>query len=200
MSPDPAQMTCQIRITFKPNQARRTRQIRLKLHAKSGSNCTPNQAQVTRQVRLKLDAKSGSNYAPNQAQITPQIKPLIRAACYRYATREKRNTIAPIRSRKLCCAEKAAHLESKRKVRATAKNISRDADICLWPGASSIRSVISGRTNTSTTNDLNWEDFSRKKGQKVADGHFGIIRVPRADQVDNKMNKFAMTHWSRTLD
>ena len=112
MSPDQAQRTCQNRITYTPNQDRKTRQsrlqkhaksgsknmprqvrktsqIRLKKHAKSGSKNTPNQAQITRQVRLKLRAKSGSNYAPNQAQITPQIKPLIRAACYRYVARKR---------------------------------------------------------------------------------------------------------------
>ena len=72
-----------------PNQAQITHQIRLKLHAKSRSKNTLNQARITRQIRLKLHAKSGSNYAPNQAQITPEIKPLIRAACYRYAARKR---------------------------------------------------------------------------------------------------------------
>ena len=104
MSINQAQRTCQIRITYTPKQARKTsqirlekppnqatttRQIRLKLHAKSGSNCTPNQAQTARQIRLKPYAKLGSNYTPNQAQTARQIRPLIRAACYRYAAKKR---------------------------------------------------------------------------------------------------------------
>ena len=79
MSPDQAQRTCQNKITYAPNQARKTRQIRLEKHAKAGSNCTPKQARKTRQIRLKLHAKSGSNYTPNQAQITRQIRLKLRA-------------------------------------------------------------------------------------------------------------------------
>ena len=112
MSLNEAQRTCQIRITYTPKQARTARQMRLELHAKSGSNCTrnqaqtareislklqaksgsnctPNQAQTTRQLRLKLHAKSGSNYTPNQAQTARQIRPLIRAACYKYAAKKR---------------------------------------------------------------------------------------------------------------
>ena len=152
MSPNQPQRTCQIRKTHTPNRARKTGQIRLKIHAKSGSKNTPNQVQTTRQIRLKLHAKSGSNFTPNQAQTARQIRlalhaksgsnctqnrPLIRAACYRCAQkREKRNTDAAIRSSKLCCAEKATHLKSKRKASILnfgqpRKTEGRDAYICL---------------------------------------------------------------------
>ena len=70
MSPDQAQRTYQINITYTPNQARKIWQIRLKLHAKSVSKNTPNQAQITRQIRLEKRAKSGSNYARNQVTNT----------------------------------------------------------------------------------------------------------------------------------
>ena len=128
------------KITYTPKQARKTRQIRLsknsqirlKLLAKSGSNYTPDQAQAARQIRLKLHAKSGSNCTPNQAPNT---------CCMLHATgtqqkREKRNTKAPILYRKLCCAEKATHLKSKRKASILnfgqpRKTEGRDAYICL---------------------------------------------------------------------
>ena len=66
--------TSQIRLEKPPNQAQTTRQISLKLHARSGSNCTLDQAQTARQLRLKLHAKSGSNCTPNQAQTARQIR------------------------------------------------------------------------------------------------------------------------------
>ena len=130
MSLNQAQRTCQIRITYTPKQVRKTSQIRLKLHAKSGSNYTPNQAQSTRQIRLKLHAKSGSDCAPNQAPNTCCMLQV------RSKIREKRNANAPILYRKLCCAEKATHLKSKRK--ASIQNLGqprktegRDAYICF---------------------------------------------------------------------
>ena len=51
------------------------------IRAKTGSKNKPIQARKT--------AKSGSNYTPNQAQTTRQIRPLIRAACYRYAAKKR---------------------------------------------------------------------------------------------------------------
>ena len=133
MSLNQAQRTCQIRITYTPKQARKTSQIRLKLHAKSGSNYTPNQAQTTRQIRLKLDAKSGSNCTPDQAQTAHQH---VLHATGTQQKREKRNTNAPILYRKLRCAEKATHLKSKRKasilnIRQPRKTEGRDAYICF---------------------------------------------------------------------
>ena len=41
---------------------------------------------------------------------------------------------------------------------------------------------MAGSTETSLTNDLKREGPSRKEGQKEADGHSGIIKVPRPEQ------------------
>ena len=41
---------------------------------------------------------------------------------------------------------------------------------------------MAGSTKTSLTNDLKREGPSRKGGQKEADGHSGIIKVPRPEQ------------------
>ena len=66
-------------------------QIRLKLHAKSGSNYTPNQVQTTRQIWLKVHTRSGSNCTPDQAQTAHQIRLKPQSICWgdqlsRYAT------------------------------------------------------------------------------------------------------------------
>ena len=175
MSLNQALRTCQIRITYTPKQAQKTSQIRLKLHAKSGSNYTPNQAQNTRQIRLKLHVKSGSNYTPNQAQTTRQtrLKPHAKS-CSNYtpnqaqtarqirlklhaksgsncapnqapntccmpqvrSKKERKETRTSILYRKLCCAEKATHLKSKRKASILnlgqpRKTEGRDSYICF---------------------------------------------------------------------
>ena len=94
-TPKQARKTSRIRGEKPQNQAQTTRQIRLKLHAKSGSNFTPNQAQTARQLRLKLHAKSGSNCTPNLAQTARQIRLKLHAKSGSYC--------APNQAPNTCC-------------------------------------------------------------------------------------------------
>ena len=60
---------------LKPSTQAKCRQTRLKEHANSDN----------------IHTKPGSKNRTNKAQTTRQIRPLIRAACYRYAAKKREN-------------------------------------------------------------------------------------------------------------